>query len=106
MAQHGLNTLAEQRHQLSCVEGLQYEARESAACVQSIEHHAAGHSADLCSGRGDMIPLEESITVDQRQLVDAKFVLVTVEGECNEYCRGLSVWQPRSSFGSGASRSL
>lgn len=80
MALSGLNILAEQRQLLSCIDGLLSEAQESAGRAQSLKRQVPVHYADLCSVRGDMTFLKDSITVLQRQLADAQFALVTVEG--------------------------
>lgn len=82
LALRSLNALAEQPQPLSCDEGWNSKAQESAARLQALEHQVVVHSADLTSARSDMTPLEESITVTQRQSADAQSLLVMVEWEC------------------------
>lgn len=87
----GLNTLCEQRQLFSSVDGLGFEAQESATRVQSAECQASAHSAELAPENGDMTNFEKSVRVAQHQLTNAQLALYTVECGRNEYCSRLGV---------------
>lgn len=95
LALRGLNSLVEQCQLLSCAEGLCSGAREPAARAQSFERQVPVRSADSASARGDMTPLQEYITVAQRQLADVHSASVLLERECHEYHRLLGVEEQR-----------
>lgn len=87
----GFKTLAEQRKLLSFVDMSHTKAQESAPRTQPLECQVPVHSSDLASARVDMTPLEESVTVAQRQLAEAQSALPTVTEKGDEYRSGLGV---------------
>lgn len=95
MALHSINKLTSQHQLLTCLNRPRSEERESAARVQSLQPQVAVRSVDLASACGDLTCLEESITVAQRQFINAQSAYVTVDGERDECRRCLGVEEQR-----------